>query len=432
MSQEIPFLNRFEKQCISFEEDQEGFRYPLVNKAQCIDCGLCEKVCPYLNQKKPHSPISLYAAINPDEDVRLSSSSGGVFSIIAKSVIKSGGVVFGARFDENWEVKHCFTETLDGIKFFYGSKYVQSRIGDTYKQAQEYLKAGKKVLFTGTSCQIAGLHYFLRKEYSNLITVDVICHGTPSPLIWRQYIDEVVKGADQAIHSDDFRNYSWSNYNFRMRYDNHSGIASLSSRHQDNDYMYAFLQNIILRPSCHNCPAKQGKSMSDITLADFWGVQNVASEINDDKGVSLIIINTGKGRDLYQSISLKGKEMDEEVALKGNLCFYNSVLPHNKRDFFFQSISEGKNFHDLIHEIKVNTKPNETPSSFIRIRRFVSKIVHKFIKRGELVKNSQFVNSYPPRESNTVTRAAINDISFRNKAYGWKNYQMVIELKVKN
>ena len=185
-------VQRCPKQCITLKEDNEGFLYPIVDKKTCIDCGLCEKVCPILHQGEPQKPLKVYAAKNLNEEIRRQSSSGGIFTLLAEQVIQEGGVVFGARFDENWEVKHDYTETIEGLAVFRGSKYVQSRIEDNYKKAEEFLKQGRKVLFSGTPCQIAGLKRFLRKEYEELLTVDFVCHGVPSPGVWRKYLKETV------------------------------------------------------------------------------------------------------------------------------------------------------------------------------------------------------------------------------------------------
>ena len=179
------------KHCIAMQADNEGFLYPIVDKSACTNCGLCEKVCPVINQSEPHKPLKVYAAKNKNEDIRRQSSSGGIFTLLAEKVINEGGVVFGARFNENWNVVHSWTDTKEGIAALRGSKYVQSTIGNTYNEAREFLKQGRKVLFSGTPCQIAGLKKFLRKEYNNLLTVDVVCHGVPSPLVWRKYLEEV-------------------------------------------------------------------------------------------------------------------------------------------------------------------------------------------------------------------------------------------------
>lgn len=187
------------KHCISFEEDEHGFRYPKVNRVTCVDCGLCENVCPALKQSPARKPIKVYAYINQEERIRLKSSSGGFFSSLAKKIINQGGVVFGARFNEKWEVVHGYTETYEGLEYFRGSKYVQSRIGNSYSKVKDFLRLGRMVLFTGTPCQISALNSYLRKPYDNLYTCEVVCHGVPSPLVWRRYLTEEIlrpKGVD--------------------------------------------------------------------------------------------------------------------------------------------------------------------------------------------------------------------------------------------
>lgn len=173
------------RQCIEQFEDAEGFVYPRVDKARCIGCGLCEKVCPVIDQNPESKPLQVLAGWNGNEEIRMQSSSGGVFTLLAEQIIGRGGVVFGARFNENWEVVHGYTESMDGLAAFRGSKYVQSRIGEAFRQAGAFLQQGREVLFTGTPCQIAGLHRFLGKEYGNLFTIDIVCHGVPSPGVWK-------------------------------------------------------------------------------------------------------------------------------------------------------------------------------------------------------------------------------------------------------
>ena len=181
--------------CIAMQDDKEGFLYPFYHdKKQCINCGCCKKVCPVITQRNDSKPLGVYAAKNPDEKIRLQSSSGGIFTLLAEHIINEGGVVFGARFNENWEIIHSYAETIEGVATFRGSKYVQSKIGESYKQAKFFLTmgGGRKVLFSGTPCQIAGLKAFLQKDYSNLLTVDFVCHGVPSPLVWKKYLDELL------------------------------------------------------------------------------------------------------------------------------------------------------------------------------------------------------------------------------------------------
>lgn len=183
-------VQRCPKQCISLHEDEEGFLYPKVNLDTCIDCGLCEKVCPVLHQAEERVPLEVFAAKNPNEQIRMESSSGGVFTQLAEQTIEAGGVVFGVKWNEHFEAVHAYTETKEGLSAFRGSKYVQSRVGATFKQAEQFLKQGRQVLFSGTPCQIAALKLFLRKDYENLLAVDFICHGTPSPGVFRWYLSE--------------------------------------------------------------------------------------------------------------------------------------------------------------------------------------------------------------------------------------------------
>ena len=173
-------------------EDREGFLYPEADAERCCNCGLCDEVCPVINRRATKQPLSVYAAKNRNDDIRRQSSSGGIFTLLAEKTLNENGVVFGARFDENWEVVHDYVETKEGLALFRGSKYVQSSIGDSFLQARQFLQRGRKVLFSGTPCQISGLKLFLGKEYDNLLTVDFVCHGVPSPLVWRMYLRQLI------------------------------------------------------------------------------------------------------------------------------------------------------------------------------------------------------------------------------------------------
>ena len=225
------------KQCITMQEDEEGFLYPVVNASLCIDCNLCQKVCSELHHMNVRMPLHVYAAKHKDEQVRLASSSGGIFTLLAEKIIDEGGVVFGARFDARWEVVHDYTETKEGLAVFRGSKYVQSRLEDCYYKVKSFLQQGRKVMFSGTPCQIAGLKNYLRKDDDNLLTVDVVCHGVPSPKVWRMYLNEIIarkskKNSVLSHHSNgkvkiqsiDFRSKSsgWKRYSFALSSEPHA------------------------------------------------------------------------------------------------------------------------------------------------------------------------------------------------------------------
>ena len=338
------------KHCITMRADNEGFLYPVVNEADCIDCGLCEKICHEMHPFEERKPQKVYAAINKDEEIRLKSSSGGIFHLLAEKTITEGGVVFGARFDEHWQVVIDYAETMEGVKAFMGSKYVQARMATAYADAKRFLSEGRKVLFSGTPCQIAGLHHFLRKPYDNLLTVDIICHGTPSPKVWSRYLDEVVTAGRKAIHDVQFRNKSngWKAFNFTMEYNKDEQTVSLCSHHQQNHFMRAFLRDMILRPSCYQCQAKSGRSHSDITIADFWGINTEIPDMDDDKGTGLVLVNTDKGQAALDWSKISFKETKAEVALRHNPAYYRSVAAHPKREEFFKSLDESDSVNSLI------------------------------------------------------------------------------------
>lgn len=195
-------VQRCPKQCIRLEEDMEGFLYPQVDEETCIKCGLCEKVCPILNQADKVPALEVLAVKNPNEEERMNSSSGGVFLPLAREVVNMGGVVFGAVYDDSWEVHHVYAEKIDNVYPMMGSKYLQSRIETSYRDAERFLKQGREVMFVGSPCQIAGLRTFLRnKEYPNLLAVDFLCHGVPSPGVWRRYLAETYGGYDAKERS---------------------------------------------------------------------------------------------------------------------------------------------------------------------------------------------------------------------------------------
>lgn len=340
------------RHCLEMRADGEGFAYPVAtNVDTCIDCGLCEKVCPVINQGQSRNPANVFAAVNKDDDIRKRSSSGGMFFLLAEQVIKSGGVVFGARFDGDWQVVIDKAESMEEVLPMMGSKYVQARADGCYDECKSILKSGRKVLFCGTPCQIAGLLRFLRVPYPNLLTCDFICHGTPSPKVWTRYLNEVVKAGLHAIEDVEFRNKGdgWKRFRFSLSYNEAVGRCTLSSCHDTNPYMRAFLSDMILRPSCHACPAKDGKSGSDITIADFWGIDNVAPEMDDDGGVSMVVAHTEKGLQVIPFDKLEWRDVPNE-SLRFNSSYKTSVRPHRNREKFFASLDNTTDLQRLISD----------------------------------------------------------------------------------
>ena len=345
---------RCPKQCISLASDEEGFLYPEVNTDACIDCGLCEKTCPVLKGQEPLAPASVYAAKACSDDVRLKSSSGGIFSLIADYVLSQGGVVFGAAFDSNWAVRHIYISDKKDLHLLMGSKYVQSEIGNTYNEAESLLKAGRNVLFSGTPCQIAGLKQYLRKEYENLLTVDIVCHGVPSPLVWDEYKKTIpAKRVDgkysvslslkdipsiTGISFRDKRN-GWQIFGFAAQMSASKADKNTVLQHYEpkdkNPYLVGFLSNIFLRPSCYKCGFKQGRSHADITLADFWGAKNEHPDIYDDKGISCIIAYNRKAESIIESLDVI-KELSTIEKFTGQNPAYLKphAIPANREKFW--------------------------------------------------------------------------------------------------
>ncbi len=329
--------------CITMEVDSEGFWYPVVDHIRCVQCDLCTEVCPIVGSTTQSelgkSLPEAYAAYNIDERLRLQSSSGGLFTLLGEMVINSGGVVFGARFDDDFNVIHDYVETSEDLYRLRGSKYVQSLIGDTFKQAQEFLECDRLVMFTGTPCQIGGLKHYLGQEYDSLICQDIVCHGVPSPKVWQKYVTYRGHSAASAIQGISFRRKDpgWKRYSLSFWFEN--GMEYLQT-HQNDLYMKAFLRNICLRPSCHACHFKSLHRGSDITLGDFWGIRNILPAMDDDKGTSLVVVHTETGQELLNRVQSQTKlrAVDLEAAIKYNSSMVESAKVHPAREAFFASL----------------------------------------------------------------------------------------------
>ncbi len=372
------------KSCISMEVDSEGFWYPKVDKNLCIDCHLCEKVCPILEvpQKKEVFTSLTYACKNKNDEVRLESSSGGVFSLLCKYVISHGGVVFGASYDEDLNVRHTYVETLEGCTQFRGSKYVQSKIGTTYKQVRSFLNKGRIVMFSGTPCQIEGLSGYLRKEYSNLIKVDIACHGVPSPKIYRQYINDLESEYNSKLISLSFRNKDtgWNNYSFKAEFENGNVKQEKGS---NNIYMKGFIKDIYLRPSCFECEFKKPRTTADITLGDYWGIGGIHPEFTDEKGVSLIFIHSQIGQDIFNKIKsdLNVIVSDFDYATKWNPSIVKHATYQPKRQQFFELLEQGVSLNNAIEKCVKPTLLQQVKGNGLIVlskgKRLVKKVIYK-------------------------------------------------------
>lgn len=338
------------KNCITLEPDEEGFLYPKVDEAICVNCGLCEKVCPMLAKQEP-SPrgVNAYAAYTPDDQTRERSSSGGVFSALAADILNRGGVVAGAAFDEDFSVRHILVEKDQALHRLRGSKYVQSRMEDSYIQIQQLLKQGRVVLFTGVSCQVAGLKAFLNREYENLYTVDVLCHGVPSPKVWSHYCREQEAAHGQKLRGVSFRDKrsSWRNYSICLTFEDGTEYCRPNA---EDAYLRVFLADLCLRPSCHSCRFKEFPRLSDLTIGDAWGVEKHMPDWDDDRGTSLVMVNSPKGQAWWDAVAgnLVFRAGDLDTLLPKGADSRRSVRPHANRSRFFATLDRGERMEQLV------------------------------------------------------------------------------------
>ena len=350
-------------QCISLSPDKEGFLYPIINEQLCNNCHLCERTCPILNEEPVRKPIKILAAYNRDDNIRAKSSSGGIFTVVAEEIIRRKGVVFGVKFDNEWNVVFDYTRSIDGLEAFRGSKYVQAEIGDTYTKVKTFLKEGLFVLFTGTPCQIAGLRKFLHKEYDNLLLMDLICEGVPSPEVWKRYLHEEIlllsqkhyhiPEKDLIIENISFRNKrdGWNSFAFffNLGYKEDKSIKPLPEYiNRNSSYLQAMFRYLDLRPICYECPFKSCKSHSDITIADYWGIDTLHPEMYDNKGTSMVYIHTTKGITFFPLKNIIYLETNYEEAFGANNII-SSVKKHPKRDIFYAKLDRNKSIIRLLH-----------------------------------------------------------------------------------
>ena len=324
------------KDAISMIEKYDGFCVPQIDENKCINCGMCRKVCPVLNIKKEKNGLpKSYACMNKNEQIRMESSSGGIFTLIAEEILKENGIIFGASFNENLELNHVEVQNKEDLKFLRGSKYLQSNIGNTFKIAENYLKQNRKVLFTGTPCQIEGLKSFLRKDYDNLYTQDIICHGVPSKKVFEKYVDE---NKVKKIYFRDKENEGWNNYQILIK----TNDSQKYINHEKDLFMRFFLSDIALRESCYECKFKKKHRVSDITLADFWGIDEVLPEMNDEKGTSLVMVHSKKGREIFEKIKdeIIFKEVDFYDSIKYNQSMIKSCKYNENREIFFADLDK--------------------------------------------------------------------------------------------
>jgi coenzyme F420-reducing hydrogenase beta subunit len=302
--------------------DHEGFLYPEIDQEKCINCNKCKNICPVNkknSEKETNNNQTIYAAINKNEFIRNKSTSGGIFSLLAKEIIHKDGIVFGVKFNNNFAVVHDHADTMEEIAEFYRSKYVQSNIGETFKECKLYLDQGKYVVFSGTPCQIGGLKAYLSKDYKNLFCIDIICMSVPSPKIWKEYLKYRERKNGSKIKEIAFRykNPNWHNSLLYFQFENGDEYKETGGK---DPYLRIFGSDICARYSCYKCNFRTLNRESDITIADFWGIEHVCPEMFDNKGTSLVMVNSKKGEELFEKIKEKCifKSFNVELAIQYN------------------------------------------------------------------------------------------------------------------
>ena len=322
-------------QCIRMEKNAEGFLYPRIDESACVHCGKCAAACPGLHPADyPYAPRA-YAAVNTDEAIRSTSTSGGVFFPVAKQILRRDGVVFGVEFDEDFFARHAFAETEEDARAFCRSKYMQSDTLNCFAEAKAFLDAGRPVLFTGTACQIAGLKQFLGREYDDLYTMDIICGGVASPVLWQKYLRSFRKGKPQQVSFRDKTN-GW--YRSAVRIDFADGSQYMCEFRKD-PYMEMFIKGFSVRESCYRCGFRQEHIGADLTIADFWGIDDVLPELNDDRGISVVLSHTEKGEQLLRDAAeLSLTPVDTEKALQKNRMSRQIRIRDSRRDKYLKAL----------------------------------------------------------------------------------------------
>lgn len=400
--------------CICMKADSEGFLYPEIDESMCINCGKCLNVCPYekagFTFKDDKEELGrCYAAYYNDEAIRYRSSSGGMFRAFADKVIEKGGVVFGAVFDKDFTVKHTYAETLEDLVPMMGSKYLQSRVQGVFPLVRQFLDNKRLVLFTGCGCQIAGLKAFLGKDYPNLLTIDLICHGVDSPKIWREYLKALFPG--EEVISVSFRDKSTGQDNSSIYIKGKK--SEFKIRGKKAIYFKSWWFGLFARPSCSACPFKNDNRTSDITISDCWGYKKIAPELYDDKGLSSVVIHSKKGKEFFDFVTpnLIYKESSLDDVKQFNADYIRTASPFNwkKRERFWKDYNKGR--MSFIHLMEKYLKE----SYFQKGLRMIKRIIRKCLSISKLLLSIKDINFASANEMLAADRKFNESFRFRGE-----------------
>ena len=369
---------------ISMQLDGEGFYRPVFDADKCIKCGACERACPWSNAVENPNLASekpaTFAAFAKDESVRLESSSGGIFTVLAEKVLDDGGVVVGVAQTSQTRYGHIVVENKADLVKLRGSKYVQADVGSVYCEVRAKLASGKKVLFSGTPCQVAGLYAALGKtaHSANLFTVDIVCHGTPSVKVFEKYVRELEEKHGASFDGLNFRDKStgWGGYSLLHQF---KDANPLQVHHGRSKYMRLFLSRICQNTSCDTCHYRKMPRIADITLGDYWGVSKYHPKMDDNKGTSVVLLNTTPGSILFESVADKVVQCESklECAIAGNSCIVRSSKSHPKRSEFFANLDK----YTLDELIKMYCPfPSPVTRLYLRARGVLGRIKRKIKK----------------------------------------------------
>lgn len=373
------------RHCISMRPDPDGFLYPHIDTDRCVKCGLCEKYCPIHDSvKRNGEKPDVFAVWLKDAEKLRKSSSGGAFTALAEKTIRSGGAVFGSAFDPDMAARHICVRKEEDLSSLKGSKYVQSDTGNTFTQAKMLLEQNIPVLYSGTPCQISGLKHFLNRDYENLMTVDLVCHGVPSPLFFRKYIRWKERKMHGKSVSFSFRDKSDAGWGLvaSASFQNQGKIkAERFTPYQDPYYSF-FLDGLIYRECCYRCPYALPRREGDFTAGDFWGIEHFYPEIPIESGVSLLMANTGKARrtlpELKESLHMHSATLEQAAAGNQQLRCpreYDSrrsiILEAARTENFEQTVSVWKKYYwkKILYAGLKRKVPNGLKKAIKNIRR---------------------------------------------------------------